>query len=128
MEIIIRCSDDCRGSKNVYGEPITELVRCKDCKYRDTEIMYCGMVDLIRRDGEWYCADGERKAREDDGNARSRARGTERSSTARTESGSRRIRKARRRCNGKLHPRSAGRRQSITRRSAARAERNAFPA
>lgn len=32
MEVIIKCSDDCRGSKNIYGEPIREIVRCKDCK------------------------------------------------------------------------------------------------
>jgi len=33
MEIIIKCSDENRGSKNIYGEPIQELVRCKDCKW-----------------------------------------------------------------------------------------------
>lgn len=32
MEVIIKCSDDCRGSKNIYGEPIREIVRCKDCE------------------------------------------------------------------------------------------------
>lgn len=35
MEVIIKCSDDCRGSKNIYGEPTEELIRCKDCKYYD---------------------------------------------------------------------------------------------
>ena len=38
-----------------------QVVRCGECKYRDTEFMYCGMVDLIRRNDDWYCADGERR-------------------------------------------------------------------
>ena len=38
-----------------------KVVRCGKCKYRDTVIQYCGMVDLIRRNDDWYCADGERK-------------------------------------------------------------------
>ena len=33
MEIIIKCSDECRGGKNIYGEPLTEVVRCKECKW-----------------------------------------------------------------------------------------------
>ena len=33
MEIIIKCSDDVRGGTNIYGEPIRELVRCKECKH-----------------------------------------------------------------------------------------------
>ena len=40
------------------------VVRCKDCINRDTEIMYCGMVDLIINNDDWFCAWGERK---DDG-------------------------------------------------------------
>ena len=67
MEIIINCSNDCRGSKNVYGEPIKELVRCKECKFYNTTgcqtgygwcenpVVSTGVYD------EWYCADGERK-------------------------------------------------------------------
>ena len=35
IEVIIKCSDDVRGSKNIYGEPLQEIVRCKDCEYRD---------------------------------------------------------------------------------------------
>ena len=77
MEIIIRCSDDCRGSKNIYGEPIKELVRCKDCKWwakkDDAPYGYCmamkhGFVSnhweigIYRTyKGDFYCADGERR-------------------------------------------------------------------
>ena len=26
-------TNDVRGSRNIYGEPLQEIVRCKDCKY-----------------------------------------------------------------------------------------------
>ena len=66
MEIIIKCSDENRGSKNIYGEPIQELVRCKDC------IAYIpfkgekGGVCTMHREYEHtfpddYCSRGERK-------------------------------------------------------------------
>ena len=35
IEVIIKCSDDVRGSRNIYGEPTEEIVRCKDCEYYD---------------------------------------------------------------------------------------------
>ena len=51
------------------------VVRCKDCKYAhmtyDGECKYCqldidrGYTDAAYRDGDWFCADGER--REEDG-------------------------------------------------------------
>ena len=37
IEIIIKCSDDVRGSRNIHGEPTEEIVRCKDCKYYNAE-------------------------------------------------------------------------------------------
>ena len=64
MEIIIECSDDCRGGKNVYGEPILELIRCKDCKYFKTIGGNMGTCDKVLSGKftwiNWYCADGER--------------------------------------------------------------------
>jgi hypothetical protein len=77
MEIIIKCSDDCRGSQNVYGEPIKELVRCGECKWwkcaDDTEIIKYGdcthPYSAIRKNclpnETWYCADGERETNGD---------------------------------------------------------------
>ena len=64
MEIIIKCSDDCRGSKNVYGEPIKELVRCKDCKEWDEENHWCSIRDSYGWDYKPndYCSYGVRKA------------------------------------------------------------------
>ena len=74
MEIIISCSDDCRGGKNVYGEPIKELVRCGECIHgelvNNRENVLCkqfipfGIYAL-----NWFCADGKRKeVRCDDNN------------------------------------------------------------
>ena len=78
MEIIITCSDVNRGSKDIYGEPIQEVVRCKDCKWYEIgqlkrdgtdDKRYKPSVCVIGayaepRKADWYCADGERK--EDD--------------------------------------------------------------
>ena len=64
MEIIIKCSDDCRGSKNVYGEPIKELVRCKDCRWYD-KVDWCNKLRIsgVKAVEEtWFCAGGEREA------------------------------------------------------------------
>lgn len=42
-----------------------ELVRCKDCIYRDPEDKKCdcghGIVWQLPRDDNWFCADGERR-------------------------------------------------------------------
>lgn len=46
-----------------------ELVMCKNCRYYDCEDQFCtvyGMM-LSHTDGNWFCADGER--RDDDGQA-----------------------------------------------------------
>ena len=47
--------------KNAPTVDAVPVVRCGECIYRDTEMMYCGMVDLIRKNDDWYCADGERR-------------------------------------------------------------------
>ena len=63
MEIIIRCSDDCRGSRNIYGEPIKELVRCGECKYYDEKDHNC--LDEMAYARCWmpmdFCSFGERR-------------------------------------------------------------------
>ena len=40
MEIIVKCPDDLRGSKYICGEPIQEIVRCKDCIYFEFDHFY----------------------------------------------------------------------------------------
>ena len=64
MEIIIKCSDDVRGGTNIYGEPIRELVRCKECRYKDMEIcpMYRLVVAGVRKYDD-YCSYGEREGK-----------------------------------------------------------------
>jgi len=51
---------------NMPSVDAVEVVRCKDCKHlqRDTifGVSYCGGKRVT---GDWYCADGERRA--DDG-------------------------------------------------------------
>lgn len=49
---------------------VDEVIRCKDCKYRMTELFndkktmyYCPFVDRYTVN-DWYCADGERKDNE----------------------------------------------------------------
>lgn len=44
------------------GNPkdMVEVVRCKDCVFRDNRDGMCEHVLQIR-DPDWYCADGERK-------------------------------------------------------------------
>lgn len=39
---------------------VGELVRCKDCVFRDDRDGMCEHVQQVR-DPDWYCADGERK-------------------------------------------------------------------
>lgn len=61
MEVIIKCSDDCRGGTNVYGEPIIEIVRCQDCKYWVYNFNGCSRNPCTE---PWYatdfCSYGER--------------------------------------------------------------------
>ena len=41
-----------------------EIIRCKDCKYRDPEDKSCGcghdIIWQLSRDDNWFCADGKR--------------------------------------------------------------------
>lgn len=57
--------------RQLDGQP--ELVMCKDCMYAhltyDGECKYCdldedenGFVEATYRPGDWFCADGERRA------------------------------------------------------------------
>lgn len=65
MEIIVECSDRMRGATNIYGIPIKEVVRCKDCKYYDVNLAdgttcFCTRLELFN-EYDWFCADGERR-------------------------------------------------------------------
>lgn len=64
MEIIIKCSDDCRGNTNIYGEPITEIVRCRDCAYKiflqDEQIYKCKQTLHRFYDTDHFCSYGRR--------------------------------------------------------------------
>lgn len=39
------------------------VVRCKDCKYWITNNYYhsCGLLNIVVNNGDFFCADGERK-------------------------------------------------------------------
>lgn len=45
--------------------PTIELIRCKECKYRDPEDKKCDCGHSIQwnlpRSDEWFCADAERR-------------------------------------------------------------------
>ena len=48
----------------ILAKTIAELVRCKDCKYREQEeigMVYCPNVIGGWTPNDWFCADGERK-------------------------------------------------------------------
>ena len=65
MEIIIKCSDDNRGSKNVFGEPTQEVVRCKDCRFHEQEqpgMVYCPATVGGWVEENWFCKGGERRS------------------------------------------------------------------
>ncbi len=47
------------GSDYQWNDNHGELIRCKDCRKRNTE--YCPDVDSPTRADNWFCADGERK-------------------------------------------------------------------
>ena len=55
-------------NKRLDGCPLTELIRCKDCKHRDPEDKKCDCGHSIRwqlpRSDEWFCADAERRGEE----------------------------------------------------------------
>lgn len=67
-ELIIVQTFDKDGFLTGY-EVKGEIVRCKDCKNWDTtwqndwakNYHYCPLIDGTRN-GDWYCADGERRS------------------------------------------------------------------
>ena len=51
------------------AKPVSELVRCKDCKYRfvdGDEVLFncCELNHNKVQSDDWFCADGERKGNE----------------------------------------------------------------
>ena len=38
-----------------------EIIRCKECKNYDKEMIYCNLFGIQNIDDEWFCADGVRK-------------------------------------------------------------------
>lgn len=68
MEIIIKCSDDCRGRKDIYGyiyiNHVQEIVRCKDCRHywKNGDDNSKGAVCLASPKDDAFCSEGERKA------------------------------------------------------------------
>lgn len=57
------------NEKPFVNKNLVEVVRCKDCKNWDTtwqndwakNYHYCPLIDGTRN-GDWYCADGERRS------------------------------------------------------------------
>lgn len=61
------------GRQNQYDEdmeavvsvPSIDIVRCKECKYRDPEDKKCDcghdIIWQLPRNDNWFCADGERR-------------------------------------------------------------------
>lgn len=53
------------GLHQIKKLPVTEIVRCGECKHRDPEDKKCdcghGIIWQLPRDDDWYCADAERK-------------------------------------------------------------------
>jgi hypothetical protein len=43
-----------------YADRDSEIVRCKDCVFRDNRDGMCEHVQQVR-DPDWYCADGEQR-------------------------------------------------------------------
>lgn len=50
------------GEAMIVGGTVKgELIRCKDCvHYRPGRLFGCTLYNHVK-DGEWFCADGERK-------------------------------------------------------------------
>ena len=53
-----------RQSLSTMPSAQPEIIRCKDCKYRDPEDKSCGcghdIIWQLPRDDNWFCADGKR--------------------------------------------------------------------
>lgn len=57
------------GIQDVSGHDFVEIVRCRDCKYWETDWTpqgvsdgrhYCAPLDLFPS-ADWYCSDGEKR-------------------------------------------------------------------
>ena len=60
-EAIIQYNDnpDVDGGHMVISwEP---LVRCKDCKHYDKDMIYCNKFGIQDIDDDWFCADGVKR-------------------------------------------------------------------
>lgn len=69
-EYIVRLGKRIDPDGSIPFASAKELVRCKDCKYceyPDAEKEWC-KKGHIYRGATWYCADGERKDGDQDGN------------------------------------------------------------
>ena len=72
-ELVDMAIDGQKAINEIKGLPSAqpEIIRCKDCKNWDTTWQnnfapnhyYCPMIDLVRN-GDFYCADAERKTDE----------------------------------------------------------------
>jgi len=49
-----------KGYETGYENRDDEIIRCKDCVFRDDRDGMCEHVQQVR-DPDWYCADGERR-------------------------------------------------------------------
>ena len=45
----------------LHPADVVEVVRCKDCRHLKKNISFCPKQASYIHDGEWFCADGERK-------------------------------------------------------------------
>lgn len=45
----------------LHPADVVEVVRCKDCRHLKKDISFCPKQASYIHDGEWFCADGERK-------------------------------------------------------------------
>lgn len=57
--------NEATGEVVLMPEVKEEIIRCKDCRHRDPEDKKCdcgnGIVWQLPRDDNWFCADGERR-------------------------------------------------------------------
>ena len=60
-EVIVLYTDD--GMGNSIGEIVGAVVRCKDCKYWEYDVIFSDGWCRGKHQGNpsWFCADGERR-------------------------------------------------------------------
>ena len=64
MKEIIIAYDESTKENTIMGEWVGELVRCKDCKFKQKSYVadrkwWCNRLEK-HCDDDWFCADGER--------------------------------------------------------------------